>query len=57
MGYVPMHMYLVTGDERYRADYERQQRRAVIGLIIMGILSLAPVVVFVVWAIKKFGFG
>ena len=36
MGYVLPHIYILTGDERFKEDFDKEQRRSVIGIAITG---------------------
>ena len=38
MGYEPFHIYLVTHDERYREDFDKQMKHDLIALSTIGIV-------------------
>ncbi len=34
MGYVPKHLYIVTGDKRFKKSYYKEEKLTIIGVII-----------------------
>jgi hypothetical protein len=44
MGYVPMHLYLITGDKRFDSDYIKEERFNRRGLIIVSIVSFGSLI-------------
>lgn len=43
MGYVPPHIYIVTGDKRFKDAFDKEQRRDAIGIAITGILCFSAI--------------
>ena len=44
MGFVPPHMYILTGDKRFKADFDKEQRRVVIGTAITGGIGFLSII-------------
>ncbi len=44
MGYVPPHIYTLTGDKRLKDDFDKEQRGTVIGIAIAGGISLLALI-------------
>ncbi len=40
MGYVIPHIYILTGDKRFKADFEKQIKRDTIGIALTGVACL-----------------
>jgi len=55
MGYVIPHIYILTGDKRYREDFERQQKRDVIGIAITGGICFLMLIGGGIYAILSIG--
>ena len=55
MGYVPTHLYIVTGDKRFKADYDKQHKQDVIGIAISGGLSFLAIIGAAVYCFIKLG--
>ena len=55
MGYVPPHTYILTGDERFRDDFEKQQKRDAIGIAITGIVCLLVIVGGAIYSLIQIG--
>ena len=44
MGYVIPHIYILTGDERFKADFDKQQKRDIIGIAVSGGICLLALI-------------
>ncbi len=56
MGYVPPHMYILThGNKRYKEDFYKEQRGAVIGIAIAGGISLLALIGGVIYSFILIG--
>lgn len=55
MGYVPAHIYIITGDERFKKDFDRQQKRDAIGIAVSGGISFLSIIGGGIYAILLIG--
>ncbi len=55
MGYVPPHMYTLTGDEGFKEDFDREQRRTAIGIAITGGLCFLMLIGGTIYSILLIG--
>lgn len=55
MGYVLPHVYILTGDERFKKDFERQQKRDAIGIVITGGICILMLIGGGIYAILSIG--
>lgn len=55
MGYVIPHIYILTGDERYKEDFKKDRKRSVIGLVITSIVCYLLLISGGIYAIIAVG--
>ncbi len=55
MGYVVPHIYIQTGDKRYKDDFDKEQRKNVIGIAVSGGISLLALIGGAIYSILLIG--
>lgn len=51
MGYVPTHLYIITGDKRFKDDFDKEQKFTTIGIAISGGLSFLAIIAGIIYAL------
>ena len=55
MGYVPPHMYILTGDKQFKKDFDKEQRFNVAGIIVSGCISFLFIIGGVIYSLLSIG--
>ena len=55
MGYVPLNLYILTGDKRFKADFHKQWKRTAIGILITGSICFGALISGAIYLILTIG--